>query len=48
MKSKQAKKVLMMLDRIGQEIDVLGNIILQRRIKTVPVPVKNKDRFKIR
>jgi len=48
MNSKQAKRVLMMLDRIGQEIDLLGNIILQRKIKPIPVIVKGKDRIKFR
>lgn len=47
MDKKQAKKVLAMLDKINDEINILGNIILKRKLKPVPVPIKTKDRFRI-
>lgn len=42
-----ARKVLKMLDRINQEIDLLGNLILQNKTKPVPVPIKAKNRRSI-
>lgn len=37
----------MMLERLNQEIDVLGNLILQNKTKPVPVPIKVKNRRSI-
>lgn len=42
----QANRVLAMLDRINKEIDVIGNIILKRKVKPVPVPVRSKGGFR--
>ena len=39
----QAKKVLQMLERINQEIDLLGNVILNKGLKHVPIPVKDQN-----
>ena len=44
----QAKKVLQMLDRIGQEIDILGNTILNNSLKPVPVSLNNTEKFRIK
>lgn len=48
MDKKRAKKVLAMLDKINDEIVILGNIIIKSKLKPVPVPIKTKDRFRIR
>lgn len=45
MNKEQAKKVLMMLNRINQEIDMLGNAILNKNLKPIPVRAKS-GRFK--
>ena len=45
MNKEQAKKVLMMLNRISQEIDILGNAFLNKSLKPIPVRVKS-GRFK--
>ena len=47
MNRNRARKVLQMLDRLNQEIDYLGNIILQNKTKPVPVPAKAKNRRSI-
>ena len=44
----QAKKVLLMLTRINQEIDLLGNIVLNKTLKPVPVKVKNTDKYRFK
>ena len=44
----QAKKVLLMLDRISQEIDILGNTILNNPLKPVPMSVKNTEKFRFK
>ena len=41
MNKEQAKKVLMMLNRINQEIDIIGNAILNKNLKPIPVRVKS-------
>lgn len=48
MNKEQGKKILMMLDRINQEIDLVGNAILNKTLKPTPIGVKgtNKIRFK--
>ena len=48
MNKEQAKKILLMLDRINQEIDLVGNAILNKTLKPAPIGVKgtNKIRFK--
>ncbi len=48
MNKEQAKRVLVMLDRVNQEIDLLGSIILNKSLRPVPVKAKiaNKFRFK--
>ncbi len=40
MKKEQAKKVLMMLNRISQEIDIFGSVLLKRRLAPIPSRVK--------
>lgn len=44
----QAKKVLRMLERINQEIDLLGNVILNRKLKPSAIPVKRNNIPKIK
>lgn len=48
MNKDHAKKVLKMLDRLNQEIDLLGNIILKNKMKPIPVRIKIKDGFRTR
>jgi len=43
MNREKAKKLLQMLDRINQEIDVLGHMILKKKLKPAPIPVKGND-----
>jgi hypothetical protein len=47
MNTERAKNVLQMIDRISQEIDLLGKLILQRKLKPVPVPAKRKNGYGI-
>jgi len=42
MNREQAKKLLKMLDRINQEIDLLGEMIVNNKLRHVPIPVKTK------
>ena len=46
MELREAKRVLEMLDRINREIDLLGNILVPKKTKPVPVMAKHRDRFK--
>jgi len=48
MTREHAKKVLMLLDRINQEIDILGNAIRTTKLNPMPVPVHGnvKNRFR--
>lgn len=48
MNKEQAKRVLLMLDRINQEIDLLGNTILNKSLKPAPVKVKITDKFRFK
>ncbi len=36
----KAKRVLMMLDKLNNEIDLLGKILVNRGMKPIPVHVK--------
>ena len=47
MNSKEAKKVLLMLEKINREIDILGNIITKPKLKPIPVPVNQRKGFRI-
>lgn len=47
MNEDNAKKILMMLDRINKEIDFLGNAILKDKVEPVPVHVNRNGRFRI-
>ncbi|MCG8306724.1 MAG: hypothetical protein MI975_04975 [Cytophagales bacterium] len=44
MSKEHAKKILVILDRVNQELDLLGNIIMQNKLKPIPVPVEHKNR----
>ena len=46
MNKEQAKKVLKMLDRINQEIDLLGNTIFNPALKPAPIKVKSTGKFR--
>ena len=48
MNKKQVKKVLLMLDRISQEIDILGSTMFNASLKPVPIKVKSGDKFRIK
>jgi hypothetical protein len=48
MNKEQAKRALVILDRINQEIDVLGNSILNKSLKPAPVKVKITDKFRFK
>ncbi len=47
MNKEHAKRVLMLLERINQEIDILGSAILKTKLNPIPVRVKGnvKSRF---
>ena len=47
MNTERAKTILQKIDRISQEIDLLGKLILQRKLKPIPVPVKSKKGYRI-
>ena len=48
MNKEQAKKILLMLDRINQEIDLLGNTILNKTLKPAPIRVKGTDKIRFK
>ena len=48
MNKKQVKEVLLILDRINQEIDILGNMMFNASLKPVPIKVKSEDKFRIK
>ncbi len=48
MKKEQAKKVLMMLNRISQEIDIFGNVLLKRRLAPISNSVKYPENKKFK
>jgi hypothetical protein len=48
MNKKQVKKVLLMLDRINQEIDILGNMMFNASLKPVPIKVKDENKFRVK
>ena len=48
MNKEQVKKVLLMLDRINQKIDILGNTMFNTSLKPVPIKVKSGDKFRIK
>lgn len=43
MNREKAKKLLQMLDRINQELDVLGHMILDKKLKPAPIRVKSRN-----
>lgn len=42
MNRERAKTVLMKIERINQEIELLGNLILRNKLKPLPIPVKQR------
>jgi hypothetical protein len=46
MNKEKAKKALLMLDKINQEIDLLGNTIFNKTLKPAPIKVKSSDKFR--
>lgn len=48
MNKEKAKKVLLMLDRINQEIDLLGNMIFNKALKPASIKVKSKDKIRFK
>ena len=45
MNMNNAKKILALLDRIGNEIDLLAKNISDQKPQPIPVPVKEKGRW---
>lgn len=45
MKQSQLKKILQVLDKLNQEIDVLGNSVLKTPLKPMPIPVRTNKRL---
>lgn len=48
MNKERAKRILLMLDRINQEIDVLGKTIFNKNLKPAPIKVKSTDKIRFR
>ena len=48
MNKEKAKKILMVLNRINQEIDILGNKLLNKQLKPAPVKVKSPGNFRFK
>ncbi len=48
MNKDKAKRILEILDQIGNEIDLLGKTLLDKRPKPIPVPVRETGRGRLK